>query len=277
MKMCKLQQLLVARLKAAQRLLSRPQHASDATIHTARQDLKLCRAILRLLRSAMSNSAYWQANIELRDINRMLRESRDIAVALETLTSIRKRQPTLKVAIAALQRHWRRERGLDRHSAAVSASIKAAHKELALATAIISRQQLRPEDKRDPLTVLLASYRKARHAYRSAIRRESDSAWHECRKQTKYLYYQLQVLTPVGLESNHLTKEVHTLSDRLGNHRDLLLLRARIGAGGDRALISYIDQRRARLLRRAVVSASRLYRRRPRALADRLRLESKQS
>lgn len=276
MKMCKLQQLLVARLKAALQLLSRPQYPSDAAIHIARQQLKLCRAILRLLRSALSNSSYWQANIALRDINRMLRESRDMAVALETLTSIRKRHPALKVAIAALQWRWRRERGLNRHSAAVSASIKAARKELALATAFICRQKHCPDDKRDPMTALPASYRKARHAYRSAIRRDSDSAWHECRKQTKYLYYQLQVLTPIGIESNRLTKEAHTLTDRLGKHRDLLLLRARIGAEGDRALISYIDQRRARLLRHAVVSAYKLFRCRPRAFADCLRLGSKQ-
>ena len=58
---------------------------SDETIHAVRKRLKSARAKLRLLRAAVSDEPYAQANAALRDAARPLSAVRDAKVMLETV------------------------------------------------------------------------------------------------------------------------------------------------------------------------------------------------
>ena len=95
---------------------------------------------------------------------------------------------------------------------------------------------------------------------------------HEWRKQAKYLYLQLELLEPLyGAAAWHLAKQLHTLSDELGEDHDLALLRINVAAHQDdfdsergaSDLAKVIERSRAALQKRALHRGTRLYQREP--------------
>ena len=77
-------------------------------------------------------------------------------------------------------------------------------------------------------TGLRATYRRARRALRRARTDRATDDLHEWRKQTKYLWHQLQILTPLATGPvGELADEFHHLADYLGDEHDLAVLRPR--------------------------------------------------
>ena len=104
---------------------------------------------------------------------------------------------------------------------------------------------------------LRATYQRARRALRHARADRATEDLHEWRKQTKYLWHQLQILTPLAAGSvGELADEFHHLADYLGDEHDLAVLRERVAAP---ALKTLIDRRREELQDKALTLGERLY------------------
>jgi hypothetical protein len=94
---------------------------------------------------------------------------------------------------------------------------------------------------------------------------------HEWRKQSKYLWHQLQLLEPawIGVDGD-LGDRFHQLSTTLGEDHDLAVLRQMISTGGPQTVVAPIDRRRAELQRAAFALGEQLYAEAPRDFVDRI-------
>jgi CHAD domain-containing protein len=111
-------------------------------------------------------------------------------------------------------------------------------------------------------------YRSGRDSYRAVRREASNENLHECRKQAKYLWHQLQVLEAVRpRRMKRLERRAHALANHLGDDHDLAVLRDKIEAarlalshGALSRIEPMIESRRGKLQRDALALAQRLYR-----------------
>jgi CHAD domain-containing protein len=187
-------------------------------IHDARKHLKKARAALRLARPALPHDEYRRRNATLRDAARPLSEIRDAQVLIDTLDGLargatRVQRRTFRVMRARLMADrstLRRHRFRDEN---VLPSIRQAIRRV--------RGRARHWSAYGGWSALSRGlervYRAGRDGYRAAGREASDEKLHECRKQAKYLWHQLQFLE--CLRSRRLKKlerRAHALSSRLG-------------------------------------------------------------
>jgi CHAD domain-containing protein len=123
-------------------------------------------------------------------------------------------------------------------------------------------------------------YRQGRKTLQAVHTAPSDAAFHEWRKQVKYLRYQIQLLRPIWsgpLEA--LAGELRGLCDYLGEDHDLVVLRAKLTANdspltnepGCRALLATLDRKRVTLRRKAMRVGGRIYKESPALFCSRLR------
>jgi CHAD domain-containing protein len=216
-------------------------------IHGARKQLKRVRATLRLLRSAIGDELYRRENIAARDAARPLSQARDEEVLSQALEGLEER-----FGPVASDLHLRQN------------ARELPTKELAAIKAALEKSMTRArgweiDDDADWDCMekgLRATYRRARHALRRSRKGRATEDLHEWRKQTKYLWHQLQLLAPLALGAiGELADEFHHLADYLGDEHDLAVLRER--ASGK--LIELIDRRREELQDKAFALGERLY------------------
>jgi CHAD domain-containing protein len=122
-------------------------------------------------------------------------------------------------------------------------------------------------------------YRTGHRALALAVKDPSVENLHEWRKQSKYLWHQLQLLEPAWRGSEPvLGDRVHELSRLLGDDHDLAVVRETFAAdplayGGHRVLKSVfavIDRERAELERRAFALGQELYKDPPKIFTSRI-------
>lgn len=252
---------------------------SDRAVHAVRKELKRARAMLRLMRSGLGEAAYRRDNAELRDVARSLSAVRDSRVLLDTLkglATLRGGGPSSegrKDLCAQLRREhvWAR-RLLREETAAVKRARPVLH-------AVRSRLAPRHAERYD-WSVLEAGlrgvYARARHTLRRVRSVPSTENLHELRKQTKYLWHQLQALAPALDRRNGACVEAaRRLSDLLGDDHNLAVLRrkafeAPLKPGARQRLVARIDARHMRRLHQALALGARVYRDPPAAFAERL-------
>lgn len=242
---------------------------SDEAVHQVRKDLKRARAALRLLREAVGEAAYARENRELRDAARPLAEMRDATVALGVLREElqREKKPARRARLLELRRRLHEERL--RARARLMRGPQLAKIERALEAAGQRIEYWRVP--RSDVPVLRAGleriYRKGRKAFKAARASGDTEALHESRKQAKYLRQALEVLAsgasgPIA----KLARSAEAVADRLGDDHDLAQFEAKMASQGDER----IEARRARLQKKALKQARRLYRDKPARLAERL-------
>jgi hypothetical protein len=259
---------LLAELEAGRSLLEERRH-SNAAVHKARQHTKKARAILRLLRPSIGEARYQRDNIDLRDTNRLLCAARDTVVISQTLAAIGRRKPALLPAAMDLQQSWNRQRASDRKLRVGSNATRSARLRLERASARVRRNAGAREDPEALTAALRAQYRKARKAFRAALRARSDRAWHECRKQTKYLGFALKLMHHKPARLARAARQAHLLAALLGEDHDLALIAALVrssGAEGSRRgapLLAHLVRRRSRLQKRAAEVGAHAYRDKP--------------
>ncbi len=232
---------------------------SKPSVHGARKQLKRARATLRLLRSTIGEDLYRRENIAARDAARPLSRARDddaLSVALdELLDHFGGSAPRARITHGS---HELPDGQLDKIKAALRRSmtrVRAWHPDGAGWDCV--RAGLR------------ATYRRARRALRNARSDRATDDLHEWRKQTKYLWHQLQILTPLAIGPiGELADEFHQLADYLGDEHDLAVLRERVAASGE--LTSLIDRRRQELQEKALTLGERLYADKSKAFVHRL-------
>jgi CHAD domain-containing protein len=101
----------------------------------------------------------------------------------------------------------------------------------------------------------------------AAGRAPSDGDLHEWRKQTKYLWHQLQILEPISPSMiKKLADQAHQLSDQLGADHDLAVLRQRLSRARGRlprtaiqTVSRMIDRRCEELQAKAMATGARVY------------------
>lgn len=251
---------------------------SDRAVHAVRKELKRTRAMLRLMRTGLGERAYRRDNAELRDVARSLSGVRDSRVLLDTLQGLsRHRDGGSGRGQTDLCKQLRRDhasarRLLHDEAAAVQqarAVLRAVRDRLAAGNARGYRWSVLE-------TGLRRVYVRARQALRRVRTRPSAENLHELRKQTKYLWHQLQALTPPRDRRNGARIEAtHHLSDLLGDDHNLTVLRhkaleAPLKPGARQRLLARIDAQRARRIRQALALASRAFRDPPAMFAARV-------
>jgi CHAD domain-containing protein len=228
-------------------------------VHGARKQLKRVRATLRLLRPATGDELYRRENLAARDAAQPLSRARDDEVVSD--------------ALEGLLEHF------DRKAARVhigSGSHRLSTVQLDKIKAALRRSMTRTQEWAfdaegwDCITAgLRATYRSARRALRHARADRATEDLHEWRKQTKYLWHQLQILTPLATGPiGELADEFHHLADYLGDEHDLAVLRER--AAGSSELQPLIDRRRVELQDKALTLGERLYQEKSRPFVRRL-------
>jgi CHAD domain-containing protein len=251
----------------------------DEAVHEARKHFKRIRAVIRLVRGELGEQIYHRENLCFRDAARPLTEIRDARVLLETFDKLRELMPAKSRALPtirrSLEKHHReiRRRVLNREHAV--ATVKTSIKEA------VERVEDWPIDNDNWPAIgsgLKSVYKKGSRAFDAATRDPSAETWHEWRKQSKYLWHQIQMLEPLWAEVlKKLGDEVHRLTQILGDDHDLTVLRHTLlgsiaAFGGKEALetpIALAEHRSDELRREAVPLGRRIYLDSPNDFADR--------
>ena len=277
-------------------LAQRPVPDAD-NVHNARRDLKSLRALLRMIRGSMDPAKRRSENIVFRDVGRMLSQSRDAQVSLDALRSSVKGGPRRsKIQNSAPALHFVEK--------LETALIKEIHSGLSPQVLEEIIRQLRSARRRVPYWLeasqgaTLSEWEPLigvglRQAYRNGralvsqydlVGRENfaDESWHELRKNTKALGYQLRLLRPVWpgpIEG--VIDEIDRLGEYLGDDHDLTVVRLRMmdepysematqdAADARHALIQSITRRQNKLKFKAVSLARLVYVESPRRFEGR--------
>jgi CHAD domain-containing protein len=259
--------------KALERLRGDDEDPADA-IHGARKDMKKLRAVLRLARGPLPKQLYEEENRRYRDAARALSASRDAEVRLETLDALAERDGELPRE--ALET-WRQILDRDREAA-----VNTTHAESAIGLIEAGLEEIRRWPLEGDSWKLVGgevkrAYRRGRRAMDAAAADPGGQSFHEWRKRAKDLWYQLRLLGGAWSEPlGAVADEAHRLTDLLGDHHDLALLREdlrerRLGEEETRALEAAISRRQAELAGEAFDLGRRLYAEPPKAYSRRLR------
>ena len=236
-------------------------------VHQARRHLKKLRALLRLLRPAIGDTAFARENRCFRRAGRRLSQARDAEVCLQTLRTLEadagaEAQPALaatEVSFADLLGHHRRpaQRTLD----AVAAS-------LVKAAARVGEWSFEAEgwDALEPGFARLC--RRERKASKRAAKDATVEELHTWRKRVKDLGAAFTLLRDLQPEETRLLrKSAKTLADLLGADHDLAVLRETlrdertprpVGKSGRRALSAKVEGRRRAVQEEAMAAGKSL-------------------
>lgn len=247
-------------------------------VHGVRKDMKKLRTVLRLLRFELGKKAYRRQNARFRDAARALSEARDAEVKLATLEALAGHEELPAAALAA----WRKILDRDREAAANLV----AHDEATAAEARslieagleeIHGWNLEGDSWKLVEPAVIRTYRRGRRAMKETEARRDEDGFHEWRKRAKDLWYELRLLScawPGPLEAT--AAEAHRLTDLLGDHHDLAVLREdlrerNLGEAETVALEAAIARRQEDLAAEAFSLGRRLYAERPQQFNRRLR------
>ena len=267
-----MRRIATGRIEKAVERLAEAQEAEDPTpwVHGVRKDLKKLRSELRLLRHELGDDLYRAENGTYRAAGRMLSESRDAEVKVETLADICERcEGTLPPSAAE---EWidalREERDLAMASVRDGAGSTALGKATELIEAGRARAVSWPLEQESWKLVgpgIERAYRRGRKRMRRTAAEPSPANVHEWRKRVKDLWYQLRILevaTPKKLRDR--VEVADRLADVLGDHHDLAVLRddllvRELPTVSRAPLVAAIAQRQRELEEEAFDLGDRLY------------------
>ncbi len=224
----------------------------------------------------MSDATYRRENAALRDAARPLSAARDALILVESLDRLEKLYgPAAKQSIPkAFRQSLQRDQRKIRRPAGLSQQTKS----LSTIRKRVVRARIADENWKQLGSGLQRIYAGGRKAMKQALRTPTPECFHEWRKQTKYLWHQLQVLEPLWPGPiEELGDQLHKLSDYLGDDHDLAVLREQVIArakcfpepGGTGALLAMIDRCQHRLRAKATRAGGRIYSEKPAAFSAR--------
>jgi CHAD domain-containing protein len=298
-----LQRMALGQIDLARESLSGELPLDTRSVHELRKAIKRLRALMHLLEGELEH-----ASVEdrvLRDLGRRLSGARDAAVLLSTLESML--ADNRKLASGKRVRGLRRRLALEQARAERETLADPRLRVEMLADLMqlrerVERWQLLPDGHAGPIERRLrVIYRRGRRQHQLLQRgkRSGMQARHEWRKRAKDLRYAAEMLQPSGpapadarssrdADLRKTARRADKLSELLGEEHDLGLLArwldgdgARDATGGralgarkKRQLQAAIAKRRRKLRKRAMTDGRRLYRRRPKRFAARVRLRA---
>lgn len=243
-------------------------------IHGARKDMKKLRTVLRLLGGQLPKRVREAENGRYRGAGRALSASRDAEVKAGTLERLADHARDLpEEAVGS----WRRILARDRDAAANRDEIEEAIALIEAGREGIASWSLEADSWKTIGDGLVRVYRLGRRTLRAAEAEPGEADVHEWRKRVKDLRYALELVENAWAGPLKATaEEAHRLTDLLGDHHDLAVLREdlhrrRLGGTETRTLEAAIEARQRQLAEEALPLGRRLYAERPKALDRRLR------
>ena len=187
----------IFRLQITSALQHLDAESAPLNVHAARKELKRARATLRLLRPAIRDQIYRRENAAVRDAARRLSGLRDAEVLSDALENLIRRDDAASLELEPLHAALRRRRRT------AARTLQAAQvRSLRLALGRTRSHSLRWATPKDEWALLARglrnTYRLGRRSLRSARDSPDPERLHEWRKQTKYLWHQLQILAPLA-------------------------------------------------------------------------------
>jgi CHAD domain-containing protein len=273
-----IRRIAIEELDSAARLL-RDGANRDEAIHEARKSIKKVRALLRLVRADLGAVGKAE-NRRLRSAARKISALRDAGAMLEFVDSLVKQapqdgksaqpNPALDPRVIEGVRKGLRARKPDTDSERVIGQVaavleKAAKRAPSWPLEADGFQRLSPGLKR--------TYRDGRRAMARAAKDPTDANYHEWRKRAKDHWYHVRLLAGIlGKEIEPRARALEDLSELLGDHQNLVVLRAQIlaaprsyGRSADvNAFLKLLDERQAGLRQGALASGRGLYGPKPR-------------
>ncbi|KUG24736.1 hypothetical protein ASZ90_005455 [hydrocarbon metagenome] len=246
-------------------------HSFDDSIHETRKNFKKMRALLRLIRFALTKQNYRNENILFRDTGRILSGIRDAAVMVETLDLIYKHFPDqinkddYKSLRKKLSLRARRIRSQFKNN---NNLIEAIINILDLHKTKIANWQLDKKEFDQIVPGLQSVYEQGFKAMNEAVKSSSSENYHRWRKSVKYLWYHVRILADAWHEyMQPLSEKLSTLSDLLGFEHDLVELRSLLiresafltDKEKQTKLLNLIGQERLRLQTEAKLVAQYIY------------------
>jgi CHAD domain-containing protein len=243
-------------------------------IHGVRKRIQKIRAVLRLVRSELGQKTYRRENTRYRDISRQLSHLRDSQVLIETIDQLKNDygQQLASNTFSAARRKltWENKRAMrDFFSSANRLDdLKARLQEGQTAAgewnigAGNSFALIRKNVK--------TLYQRAYRAHEKAYDQSTDHHFHTWRKEVKYLRHTTRLLSPLWpTQFDALEDDLKTLSDYLGLHNDLSVLKKRITSGE----LSFPDEKTQAFLLERIEADQQKLRKQARPLSKRLFLE----
>ncbi len=279
-----MRRIATGRIEKALERLAEAQEAEDPTsgVHGVRKDLKKLRSELRLLRHELGDDLYRAENDTYREAGRLLSESRDAEVKVETLEDICERcAGTLPPGAAD---EWIDALREERDLAVASTRDGGGSTALGEATKLIEAGRARvvswPLERESWELVgpgIERAYRRGRKRMRRTAAEPSAANVHEWRKRVKDLWYQLRILevaTPKKLRDR--VEVADRLADVLGDHHDLAVLRddlllRDLPTVSRAPLVAAIAQRQRELEEEAFDLGDRLYVEKPKRFRKKMR------
>jgi CHAD domain-containing protein len=270
-------------LEGAQESLSGSNRGSlDERIHSVRKRFKRVRAVVRLVRDAIGESAYQTENESFRDAGRPLSKVRDAKVLLEALDKLKERSG--KEARNASFRHARR--ALIAHQREVHQRVLEDEKAFTDTASAIEQARERLPDWTDISSDwqslgkgVKRVYRQGRKAFDEVKTDATVENLHEWRKQVKYLRHQLELLAPTWPKVvGELAKQADELGEQLGEDHDLAVLGSTLASPPAAESLNQsvdeftalIDRERKKLQVEAISKGELLYRDSPKQFVHRL-------
>lgn len=245
----------------------------DEGVHELRKALRRARAIVRLVADTLSRDDRRDLSRALVEARRTLSASRDLAVAPAALVGIELAEGDRAAAEAIVA--GARDGGPA--GDALRAHLDEAGSRVAPLADVMAAALPVDVSWGDLADGLAETYRRARRSLRRA--RRSHTAFHDFRKRTKELTYQLDVLaTGTDGRATAMRRELADLGDELGAVVDVIMLRGFVAAhAGDAdpatvaSLTAAIDAELARIVKAARRRAKPLFERAPTKFARRVR------
>jgi CHAD domain-containing protein len=253
-------------------------------VHEARKDLKKLRSVIRLVRDPLGEEVYRAENDRYRNAAQLLSGARDAEVKLETLAALEERfdgrlpRPGLAPLVNGLEG----EREALSNPASLSdgddSSVAEAANRIEEGRDAIADWEFDGEGFELIAGGLKRSYGRGRKRFADTRDDPSAENVHEWRKRVKDLWYHLRIVQDARPDKLKKVRDrAHDLSDLLGDHHDLAVLRedAEGRAGLLRretldSLDELIEQRQAELLDDALSPGDELYAEKPKKFVSRI-------
>jgi len=261
---------------------SAPDADHSTALHEARKSCKRARAVLRLVRDHLGDEVYARENQRFRDAARLLAGARDSWVMLSLVDRLVAEDDGLleDASLVAFRAQLvERQRADGSRTAGGTDVWEMVEAMMGEGLAELHGRAQGSLGVQDLCRGVRRVYAQARHALRRSRVGQVPEHLHEWRKQVKYLWHQVEVLTEMWPQLlTPLAAELHLLADYLGDDHDLVVLRsvavdARRELGGPPALqrlLEQIDDRRRVLAALAMPLGARMFTDPPAIVARRL-------
>jgi len=240
---------------------------TDELIHEGRLLIKRARALLWFARPALALSTYARARARLRTAAGLLADQRDLAVTQATLEQLAREASNTRDRAALAQIF----RSIVRNSPVGEAPKKTLRQALQKAVKVllqsvdkIKRSATDRAAWPSPSERMAEAFRAMREAGKKARHTGKDTDFHEWRKKSKRLLYQLELTrSEPGRRMARAMKRIEKLQDNLGAYHDAVVVEDRLRRmlpfpSSARRVLCLLEKRKTRLRKKACKIPRRL-------------------